>query len=73
MLCPGWVKVGQTSGLGKVGQLGQFPKTCFLAISDHSELFSKFGLGWFKVGHFSNPNFLPFQTILSIFQKIGFE
>ena len=33
--------MGLTGGLGRVGQLGHFPETCFLAISDHSEHFSK--------------------------------
>ena len=38
----------QTGGLRRIGQFGYFLKTCFLAISDHSERLSKLGLGWVK-------------------------
>ena len=47
---PWWVKEGQAGGLGRVGLLGHFPKTWFLAISDYSKHFSKLGLGRVRVG-----------------------
>ena len=67
------IQSGPGVGPGQV-KAGSFPKTNFLAISDHSEHFSKTGSGEPGVGpggFFQKPIFSPFQIILNIFQKTG--